>query len=64
MGVFHNLAWWRYRLDTPRPLTDNSYTCSKPKSVARDYLDSLDSVALQIKIDDMMHFYVHACYAN
>ena len=31
------------KLDTYRPLTDNTCTCSKLKSVARDYMDSENS---------------------
>ena len=36
-----------HRLDTPR--LDNTCTCSKLKPVGRDYMDSMDSVALQTK---------------
>ena len=40
----------RHRLDTPRLLIDNTCTSSKLKSVARNYMVSMDSVAMQTKI--------------
>ena len=41
-----------HRLDAPRPLTDNTFTCSNLRSVVRDYMDIAWTVLLcKLKID-------------